>query len=119
MSRRRPYLASEFEKGYQGILIGVHTLAALKLLNVHLAVMHAQLDYVLEKTEDIRGFNTLVMVPDWANIAFSPRLIVAMDGMLSDGERVLVKEKFPKARVIEVTDMRTQSSSAALQTPAG
>lgn len=113
LEQAKTVLANEFEKGYQGILIGVHTLAALKLLNVHLAVMHAQLDYVLEKTEDIRGFNTLVMVPDWANIAFSPRLIVAMDGMLSDGERVLVKEKFPKARVIEVTDMRTQSSSAA------
>ena len=113
LEQAKTVLASEFEKGYQGILIGVHTLAALKLLNVHLAVMHAQLDYVLEKTEDIRGFNTLVMVPDWANIAFSPRLIVAMDGMLSDGERVLVKEKFPKARVIEVTDMRTQSASAA------
>lgn len=113
LEQAKTVLASEFEKGYQGILIGVHTLAALKLLNVHLAVMHAQLDYVLEKTEDIRGFNTLVMVPDWANIAFSPRLIVAMDGMLSDGERALVKEKFPKARVIEVTDMRTQSSSAA------
>lgn len=113
LEQAKTVLSSEFEKGYQGILIGVHTLAALKLLNVHLAVMHAQLDYVLEKTEDIRGFNTLVMVPDWANIAFSPRLIVAMDGMLSDGERVLVKEKFPKARVIEVTDMRTQSSSAA------
>ena len=113
LEQAKTVLASEFEKGYQGILIGVHTLAALKLLNVHLAVMHAQLDYVLEKTEDIRGFNTLVMVPDWANIAFSPRLIVAMDGMLSDGDRVLVKEKFPKARVIEVTDMRTQSSSAA------
>lgn len=113
LEQAKNVLASEFEKGYQGILIGVHTLAALKLLNVHLAVMHAQLDYVLEKTEDIRGFNTLVMVPDWANIAFSPRLIVAMDGMLSDGERVLVKEKFPKARVIEVTDMRMQSSSAA------
>ena len=113
LEQAKTVLASEFEKGYQGILIGVHTLSALKLLNVHLAVMHAQLDYVLEKTEDIRGFNTLVMVPDWANIAFSPRLIVAMDGMLSDGERVLVKEKFPKARVIEVTDMRTQSSSAA------
>ena len=113
LEQAKTVLASEFEKGYQGILIGVHTLAALKLQNVHLAVMHAQLDYVLEKTEDIRGFNTLVMVPDWANIAFSPRLIVAMDGMLSDGERVLVKEKFPKARVIEVTDMRTQSSSAA------
>ena len=113
LEQAKTVLASEFEKGYQGILIGVHTLAALKLLNVHLAVMHAKLDYVLEKTEDIRGFNTLVMVPDWANIAFSPRLIVAMDGMLSDGERVLVKEKFPKARVIEVTDMRTQSSSAA------
>lgn len=113
LEQAKTVLASEFEKGYQGILIGVHTLAALKLLNVHLAVMHAQLDYVLEKTEDIRGFNTLVMAPDWANIAFSPRLIVAMDGMLSDGERVLVKEKFPKARVIEVTDMRTQSSSAA------
>ena len=47
LEQAKTVLASEFEKGYQGILIGVHTLAALKLLNVHLAVMHAQLDYVL------------------------------------------------------------------------
>ena len=38
--------------------------AAMKLLNVHLAVMHAQLDYAIERTSDIRGFNALVMTPD-------------------------------------------------------
>ena len=113
LEQAKTVLADEFAKGYQGILIGVHTLAAMKLLNVHLAVMHAQLDYAIQRTEDIRGFNTLVMAPDWANIAFSPRLIVAMDGFLSDGERALAGMRFPKARVIEVMNMRTQSASAA------
>ena len=113
LEQAKTVLAGEFEKGYQGILIGVHTLAAMKLLNVHLAVMHAQLDYAIERTSDIRGFNALVMTPDWANIAFSPRLIVAMDGFLSDGERALAKRQFPKARIIEVTNMRTQSAACA------
>lgn len=113
LEQAKAVLAEEFEKGYQGILIGVHTLAAMKLLNVHLAVMHAQLDYAIGKTDDIRGFNTLLMAPDWRGIAFSPRLIAALDGMLSDGERALVRRQFPKARIIEVTNMRTQSASAA------
>ena len=113
LEQAKTVLAGEFEKGYQGILIGVHTLAAMKLLNVHLAVMHAQLDYAIERTSDIRGFNALVMTPDWANIAFSPRLIVAMDGFLSDGERALAKRQFPEARIIEVTNMRTQSAACA------
>ncbi len=113
LEQAKAVLADEFAKGYQGILIGVHTLAAMKLLNVHLAVMHAQLDYAMQKTGDIRGFNTLVMAPDWANIAFSPRMIVAMDGFLGDGERALVSRQFPKARIIEVTNMRMQSASAA------
>ena len=113
LEQAKTVLAGEFEKGYQGILIGVHTLAAMKLLNVHLAVMHAQLDYAIERTSDIRGFNALVMTPDWANIAFLPRLIVAMDGFLSDGERALAKRQFPEARIIEVTNMRTQSAACA------
>ncbi len=113
LEQAKAVLADEFAKGYQGILIGVHTLAAMKLLNVHLAVMHAQLDYAMQKTGDIRGFNTLVMAPDWANIAFLPRMIVAMDGFLCDGERALVSRQFPKARIIEVTNMRMQSASAA------
>ena len=113
LEQAKAVLADEFAKGYQGILIGVHTLAAMKLLNVHLAVMHAQLDYAMQKTGDIRGFNTLVMAPDWANIAFSPRMIVAMDGFLGDGERALVSRQFPKARIIEVNNMRMQSASAA------
>ena len=113
LEQAKTVLAGEFEKGYQGILIGVHTLAAMKLLNVHLAVMHAQLDYAIERTSDIRGFNALVMTPDWANIAFSPGLIVAMDGFLSDGERALAKRQFPEARIIEVTNMRTQSAACA------
>ena len=106
-------LADAFSDGYQGVLLGVHTLAAMKLLNVHLAVLHAQLDYAIGGTTDIRGFNTLVMAPNWSKIAFKPRVIVAMDGFLSDGERAWVTEQFPDTRIIEVTDMRGQAASAA------
>lgn len=88
-------LADAFSEGYQGVLLGVHTLAAMKLLNVHLAVLHAQLDYAIGGTADIRGFNTLVMAPNWSKIAFKPRVIVAMDGFLSDGERAWATEQFP------------------------
>ena len=106
-------LADAFSEGYQGVLLGVHTLAAMKLLNVHLAVLHAQLDYAIGGTADIRGFNTLVMAPNWLKIAFKPRVIVAMDGFLSDGERAWVTEQFPDTRIIEVTDLRGQAASAA------
>lgn len=106
-------LADAFSEGYQGVLLGVHTLAAMKLLNVHLAVLHAQLDYAIGGTADIRGFNTLVMAPNWSKIAFKPRVIVAMDGFLSDGERAWATEQFPHTRIIEVTDMRGQAASAA------
>ena len=106
-------LANAFSEGYQGVLLGVHTLAAMKLLNVHLAVLHAQLDYAIGGTADIRGFNTLVMAPNWSKIAFKPRVIVAMDGFLSDGERAWATEQFPYTRIIEVTDMRGQAASAA------
>lgn len=106
-------LADAFSEGYQGVLLGVHTLAAMKLLNVHLAVLHAQLDYAIGGTVDIRGFNTLVMAPNWSKIAFKPRVIVAMDGFLSDGERAWAAEQFPHTRIIEVTDMRGQAASAA------
>ena len=106
-------LADAFSEGYQGVLLGVHTLAAMKLLNVHLAVLHAQLDYAIGGTADIRGFNTLVMAPNWSKIAFKPRVIVAMDGFLSDGERAWVTEQFPDTRIIEVTDLRGQAASAA------
>ena len=106
-------LTDAFSEGYQGVLLGVHTLAAMKLLNVHLAVLHAQLDYAIGGTADIRGFNTLVMAPNWSKIAFKPRVIVAMDGFLSDGERAWVTEQFPDTRIIEVTDMRGQAASAA------
>ncbi len=106
-------LADAFSAGYQGVLLGVHTLAAMKLLNVHLAVLHAQLDYAIGGTADIRGFNTLVRAPNWSKIAFKPRVIVAMDGFLSDGERAWATEQFPHTRIIEVTDMRGQAASAA------
>lgn len=106
-------LTDAFSEGYQGVLLGVHTLAAMKLLNVHLAVLHAQLDYAIGGTADIRGFNTLVMAPNWSKIAFKPRVIVAMDGFLSDGERAWATEQFPHTRIIEVTDMRGQAASAA------
>jgi len=91
----------------------VHTLSALKLLNVHLALLHAQLDYCLHALDDIRSFNTLVMAPDWERLNCHPRSVVALDGFMSEAERQLVRARFPKARLIEVTDMGMHAAGAA------
>lgn len=97
----------------QGTLLCVHTVSALKLLNVHLAVIHAQHDYALHTMDDIRAFNTLVMAPDWAKISDRMRAIVALDGFLSDAERAQVCARFPHARIIEVTDMGRHAAETA------
>ena len=106
-------LAGELRSGYQGTLLCVHSVSALKMINVHLAVMRAQLDYAMQALDDIRSFNTLVMVPDWDRLSCHPQLIVMLDGFLCDGERAQVAQRFPQARVIDVTDMRAHSAQAA------
>ncbi|MED9820620.1 MAG: single-stranded-DNA-specific exonuclease RecJ [Christensenellales bacterium] len=105
-------LGGELLSVYQGTLMVVHTVSALKLINIHLAILHAQIDYAMHTIEDIRSFNTLVMAPDWEKIDCHPRAIVMLDGFLSDGERTVAMKRFPEARIIEVTDMRMHTAAA-------
>ena len=106
-------LSGELLTAYQGTLLCVHTLPALKMLNIHLAIVHAQLDYAMNAMDDIRSFNTLVMAPDWQKINCHPTAIVALDGFVSDAECAAVCERFPNVRIIEVTDMGTHQAMAA------
>ncbi|MBR5301799.1 MAG: single-stranded-DNA-specific exonuclease RecJ [Clostridia bacterium] len=105
LEEAKQVLSGELLTSYQGTLVCVHSLAALKMLNIHLAILHAQLDYTMHALDDIRSFNTLVMTPDWEKISCHPTAIVALDGFVSDGERAAAHRKFPDARIIEVTDM--------------
>ncbi|MGN0774034.1 MAG: single-stranded-DNA-specific exonuclease RecJ [Candidatus Ventricola sp.] len=106
-------LSGELLTAYQGTLLCVHTVSALKMLNIHLAILHAQIDYAMRALDDIRSFNTLVMAPDWEKLVFHPRAVVALDGFLSDEERALALLRFPDARIIEVTDMGSYAVRAS------
>ena len=106
-------LADELLTSYQGTLLCVHSLAALKMLNIHLAILHAQLDYAMHELDDIRSFNTLVMAPDWQKLNCHPTAIVALDGFISDAERAAAHARFPNSRIIEVTDMTAYQAAAA------
>lgn len=106
-------LAGELLTSYQGTLLCVHSLAALKMLNIHLAILHAQIDYAMHELDDIRSFNTLVMAPDWEKLNCHPTAIVMLDGFISDEERATAKKRFPQARIIEVTDMVSYHAAAA------
>lgn len=105
-------LSDELLKEYQGTILCVHSLPALKMLGVHLALIRAQLDYAFAVMQDVRMFNTLLMAPDWNGIGCEPRAILMMDGFLSDGERAAALQRFPNARIIEVTDLSRQTASA-------
>lgn len=119
LEETKQILSSELLTAYQGTLLCVHTLSALKLLNVHLAILHTQLDYAVHALDDIRSFNTLLVAPDWEKINCHPNAIVALDGFLCDAERAAACRRFPQARVIEVTDMRSHSAAAAGRLLAG
>lgn len=106
-------LKEELAASHQGTLLCVHTLSALRLLNVHLALLRAQMDYAVGVYDDVRMFNTLMMLPDWAAVARAPRLIVALDGFLSPGEREQAETRFPDARVVEVTDLGAHAAKEA------
>lgn len=112
LEEAKKVLGSELLSAYQGTLLGVHTVSALKMLNIHLAILHAQLDYAMRVQDDIRSFNTLIMAPDWAQLDCHPRAIVALDGFVGDEERALALHRFPDARIIEVTDMGTHTARA-------
>lgn len=113
LEKAKEILARELLTAYQGTLLCVHTVQALKMLNIHLAIVHAQLDYAMHELDDIRSFNTLVMAPQWEKLGCHPTAIVALDGFLSDAERRLAMDKFPQARIIEITDMGSHSANAA------
>lgn len=113
LEQAKNVLTTELLAGYQGTLLCVHTLSALKMMNIHLAILHAQIDYAMHTLEDIRSFNTLVMSPCWEKIGCHPRAIVALDGFLSEEERREAAACFKQARIIEVTDMGAHSEHAA------
>ena len=106
-------LSGELFTGHQGTLLCVHSVSALKMMNIHLAILRAQLDYALYALDDIRSFNTLVMSPDFDRLRCHPKAIVMLDGFLSEEEAVRAGERFPDARLIEVTDMKQHLSQAA------
>ena len=113
LEEAKKVISGELLTGYQGALFCVHSLAALKMLNIHLAILHAQLDYAMHALDDIRSFNTLLMAPDWEKLNCHPTAIIALDGFLSGGERAAAQTKFPDARIIEVTDMTSYQSGMA------
>lgn len=98
-------LSEELLSSYQGTLLCTHSISALKMANIHLAVAHAQMDYALYALDDIRMFNTLVMAPQWGKMSCQPRAIVMLDGFMDDAEREQVFNRFPQARIIEVTGL--------------
>lgn len=106
-------LASEWLTAYQGTLLTVHAIPTLKMVNIHMAIVHAQLDYALGALEDRRMFNTLVMAPDWEKMTCAPRRVIALDGFLSDAERAAACERFPQAVICEATGLEQQMSAAA------
>lgn len=113
LEEAKQVLSGELRTGYQGTLLCVHTLPALKMLNIHLAILHAQLDYAMHELNDIRSFNTLVMAPEWEKLNCHPTAIVALDGFLNDAERAAARIRFPHARIIEVTDMSSYAAVTA------
>ena len=113
LEQAKEILSGELLKGYQGTILCVHSLSALKMISVHMALIRAQLDYAVGNLSDIRVFNTLVMTPDWEKIDCDPIAIVSLDGFLGDGERSQVLARFPKARIIEVSDLAHHSAELA------
>lgn len=111
--RAQALLARELAGSRQGALLCVHTLSALKKANVHLALLRAPMDYAVGQLDDVRMFNTLLMTPDWSKIARPPRLIVALDGFLSSGERAQVESRFPGARIVEATGLEAHAAREA------
>lgn len=90
----------------QGTLIVFHTLQGLKTYTVQLArlLMGADADFAFMNLEDARGFNTVVMTPDWAEIRAGYRRVILMDGIFYTGEVEDILGKFENAEVIVALD---------------
>jgi len=113
LEKAKSILSGDLLRGYQGTVLCVHTLGALKKISVHMALMRAQVDYAVGCVDDIRVFNTLVMTPEWEKIGCEPNAIVALDGFLSDAERGQVLSRFPNCRIIEVSDVVAHNAEMA------
>lgn len=106
-------IGSELLTTNHGTLFCVHTVPALKMANIHLAIQHAALDYCVHVADDIRCFNTMVVAPDWALMQYQPECIVMLDGFMSEGERYEVCSRYRHARIIEVHGLERQTATAA------
>ena len=84
----------------QGVLLCVHSLDTLRVVNVHLAVLHVNLDYAFGVPDDIRRFNTLVLAPEWDCIESRWPYIIMMDGFMTEDERMMISKYHPESRII-------------------
>ena len=97
----------------QGTMICVHDLSVLRLLNVRLAVMKAKVDYAVGHAGDLRGFNTVVIAPDWEEGAPRFEHILMVDGFINETERRMAARCCDSEAIIEVTGLEKYHADAA------
>ena len=88
-SRYNPVLQSEI----QGTLIVFHTPQGLRQNAVPLAqlLMNVETDFAISACEDSRGFNTVIMAPDFTQIRARYRRVILMDGVFWAGETAEIR----------------------------
>lgn len=89
----------------QGTVLLAHTLSGVKKWLTHLAVMGAQIDYMLGFCTDVRGFNTLIARPEVDKLPVETKQIFLLDGTVGEGELAALARQCPQAQITYVTDM--------------
>ncbi len=106
-SRYNPILQSEI----QGTLIVFHTPLGLRQNAVQLAslLMETETDFAIKTCEDSRGFNTVIMAPDWKQIRARYRRVILMDGVFWNGETAEIRSALGSCELV------VQRHAAAMQ----
>ena len=106
-------LAPLVSERIQGTLICVHDLSVLRQLNIRLAVMKAKVDYAVGHVGDLRGFNTVVLAPDWEEKLPRFEHILMADGFINETERRMAQKRCEEATSIEVTGLEKHHANTA------
>ena len=106
-------LLPELAEQIQGTLVVVHSLAALGQINIRLAIMHAHVDYALGHPTDPRGFNTVVLAPDWQKMDPRYQRIILADGCLTQGEHAAVLARYGAGKVTLITGIPSKGDALA------
>ncbi|MBQ9010044.1 MAG: hypothetical protein IJ088_12060, partial [Clostridia bacterium] len=110
-SRYNPCLQSDI----QGTLIVFHTPQGLQQNAIPLAsfLTGAEADFVITRCEDSRGFNTVIMAPDYAEIRARYRRVILMDGVFWDGETAEIRRALGNCEIA----VRRPSAPGIQQSP--